>query len=107
MMLPSVSLPNANPTSPAAVAQALPAEDPLDPSRTFQGLRVMLPNHLSPCANAPSDSLATSTAPASSRRAAAVAFVSITWSFSGVAPHVVVYPGQAIKSFAPQGIPWS
>src|SRR5438477_7167813 len=72
-MLPSVSLPRAKPTSPAAVAAAEPADEPLDPSFGFQGLRVMPPNHRSPCASAPRDNLATSTAPASSRRAATVA----------------------------------
>src|SRR5262245_59281478 len=105
MMLPSVSLPRAKPTRPAAAAQALPAEEPLEPSLTFQGLRVMVPNHLSPCASAPRASLATRTAPASSNRAATVALVSIVCSLSGVAPQVVLYPGQAMRSFAPQGMP--
>ena len=46
-----------------AVAAAEPADEPLDPSSTFHGLRVIPPNHLSPCAKAPNDNLATSTAP--------------------------------------------
>ena len=68
---PSVSVPMANPTHPAAVALAAPAEEPLDPCRGFQGLRVRtpgLPPQRSPCASAPSVSLATSTAPAASSR---------------------------------------
>ena len=45
---PSVSDPIANATQPAAVAEADPADDPLDPCFVFQGLRVIPPNHLSP-----------------------------------------------------------
>src|SRR5215472_16669450 len=56
---PSVSDPIANATQPAAVAEADPADDPLDPCFVFHGLRVIPPNHLSPWANAPSVSLAT------------------------------------------------
>src|SRR5437763_1394099 len=75
MMLPCVSLPNEKPTRPAAVALAEPADEPDEPSFGFHGLRVMRsPNHLSPHASAPSDSFATRTAPASSRRFATVAF---------------------------------
>src|SRR5436305_11646807 len=59
-MLPCVSLPIANPTRPAATAEAEPADEPLDPLRGSQGLRVMPPNQRSPCASAPSVSLATS-----------------------------------------------
>src|SRR6516165_10470670 len=88
-MLPSVSLPIANPTNPAATAEAEPADDPLDPRRGSQGLRVILSNQRSPCARAPSESLASITAPASSSRAATVAFSSITRSLNGKAPQVV------------------
>ena len=88
-MLPSVSLPIAKPTSPAATAEAEPADEPLEPVRGSHGLRVRPPNQWSPIASAPSDSLATSTAPASSSRAATVAFSSITRSLNGVAPQVV------------------
>ena len=77
-MLPSVSLPNVKPTSPATTAEALPAEDPLEPFVGFQGLRVLPPNHLSPIANAPSESFATNTAPASFKRSATVAVVSLS-----------------------------
>ncbi len=106
-MLPSVSDPMANPTSPAAAAEADPADDPLDPSRGFQGLRVIPPCQRSPIARAPSVSLPRRTAPASSSRSATVAFSSRTRSLNGVAPQVVGYPGYEIRSFAPQGIPWS
>src|SRR6476659_3117564 len=49
---PSVSLPIANPTRPAAVADAGPADDPLEPFRSslgFHGLRVTPPNQRAPC----------------------------------------------------------
>src|SRR5580765_174746 len=64
-MLPSVSEPSVKPTRPAAVADAGPADEPLDPAFGFHGLRVMPPNQRSPIASAPSVSFATSTAPAS------------------------------------------
>ncbi len=47
-MEPSVSLPMEKATSPAAVADAGPAEEPLEPWSVFQGLRVMPPNQTSP-----------------------------------------------------------
>ena len=72
-MEPSVSDPMAKPTQPAATALAEPADEPLDPCAGFHGLRVRPPNHLSPMASAPSVSLATSTAPAASRRWTTVA----------------------------------
>ena len=75
-MLPSVSLPSANPTNPAAVAEAEPADDPLEPCFVFHGFRVLPPNQLSPIANAPSDNFATSTAPALSSLSATVAVTS-------------------------------
>src|SRR5260370_6881757 len=77
---PNVSDPMAKATQPAEVAEAEPAEDPLEPCFGFQGLRVMPPNHLSPCASAPSVSLAIKTAPAVSRRCTTVASSSIFWS---------------------------
>src|SRR5262245_31963674 len=90
-MLPSVSLPSAKPTRPAAVALAEPADDPDEPCRGFHGLRVILsPYHRSPQASAPSDSLATRTAPASSSLPATVALVSSVCSRYGSAPQVVV-----------------
>src|SRR5262245_1415861 len=90
MMLPKVSLPMANPTSPATAADAEPADDPLDPSFTYHGLRVCPPNHWSPWASAPRVSLATRTAPASSSLRATVALVSSVWSLYGPAPQVVL-----------------
>ena len=45
---PSVSVPMEKPTSPAAVADAEPALDPLDPSAVFHGLRVRPPYQMSP-----------------------------------------------------------
>src|SRR6185437_17005615 len=86
---PNVSVPIENPTSPAAVAQAGPADEPLDPCSGFHGFRVIPPNHTSPMASSPNDSLATSTAPAASRRCTTVASVSNTCVLNGVLPHVV------------------
>src|SRR5579859_2995892 len=65
---PSVSDPMLNATHPAAVAEAGPADDPLEPCAGFHGFRVFPPNHTSPSASAPSVSFATNTAPAASRR---------------------------------------
>src|SRR5438874_5886918 len=65
---PSVSEPMLKATQPAAVADAGPAEEPLEPWWVFHGLRVMPPNQTSPSASAPRVNLATSTAPASSNR---------------------------------------
>src|SRR5947208_9269116 len=87
-MLPSVSVPMANPTRPATVADADPADEPLEPCFGFHGLRVIPPNHMSPIASAPSESLATSTAPASSSRLTTVALASSICSLYGGAPQV-------------------
>src|SRR3954464_3596010 len=100
---PSVSDPIANPTHPAAVAEAEPADDPLEPCSGFQGLRVIPPNHLSPMASAPSVGFATRTAPAASRRFTTSASSSICCFSKPPAPHVVGYPFTASKSFAPHG----
>src|SRR6185312_2042162 len=86
---PSVSLPIAKATSPAAVAHAGPADEPLDPWSGFHGFRVIPPNHTSPMANSPNESLATSTAPAASRRCTTVASASSICVLYGVLPHVV------------------
>src|ERR1017187_7385695 len=61
---PSVSVPSVKPTSPAAVAAAGPALDPLDVCSVFHGVFVMPLNHSPPCASAPIESFAISTAPA-------------------------------------------
>ena len=50
---PSVSLPIANPTSPATTAAVDPAEDPLDPCSRFHGFRVSPPYQHIPAAPAP------------------------------------------------------
>src|SRR5687767_7093461 len=50
---PSVSVPIANATSPEPVAEADPAEEPLDPCARFQGFLVTPPYQMSPMANAP------------------------------------------------------
>src|SRR5690348_15887377 len=89
---PRGSDPMANATQPEAVADADPADEPLDPCLIFQGLRVMPPNHLSPWASAPSVSLATSTAPAASSRFTTVASSSNFCSSIPPASHVVRYP---------------
>src|ERR1051325_1686200 len=88
-MDPRVSEPIAKATHPAAVAEAEPADEPLEPCCGFHGLRVMPPNHLSPSASAPSVSLASRTAPASSSRLTTVASSSIFWSSNPPAPQVV------------------
>src|SRR5215467_15166103 len=102
---PRVSEPMLNATHPAAVAEAGPADDPLDPWCVFHGFRVTPPNHTSPSANAPSVNFATRTAPASSSRFTTVASSSIIWSSNPPAPQVVRYPFVASKSFAPHGNP--
>ena len=79
-MLPSVSEPMAKPTKPAAVALQLPALLPLEPSSGFHGLRVFPPNQVSSIASSPRLSLASSTAPAASKRFTTVASRSKIWS---------------------------
>ena len=73
---PSVSEPIANATPPATVALAEPADEPLEPCAGSHGLRVRPPNHRSPIAISPSESLATRIAPASSSRFTTVASAS-------------------------------
>src|SRR5258706_11977661 len=75
---PSVSEPMLNATQPAAVAEAGPADEPLDPCCTFHGLRVIPPNQWSPFASAPSVSFATNTSPDSSNRLYTVSSSSFT-----------------------------
>ena len=45
---PSVSVPMANGTMPAATLDALPALEPLEPCSGFHGLRQVPPNQMSP-----------------------------------------------------------
>src|SRR5271154_181624 len=85
-MLPPVSLPIENPTSPAAVAAPGPALDPEDPSSSSHGFIVCPPNHISFSASAPRLSLATSTAPAAFSLSVTVASMAGTRSRYGSAP---------------------
>ena len=63
-ILPNVSVPMAKGINQAETADALPAEEPLDPLSISHGFLVVPPNHTSPHANAPIDVLAIRTAPA-------------------------------------------
>ena len=76
---PQVSEPIAKATQPDATAAAGPAEEPLEPCSSFQGLRVRPPNHSSSIASSPSESLATRTAPAASSFSTTAASASKTW----------------------------
>src|SRR5262245_7318933 len=89
MIEPAVSVPIENPTQPAAVAEAGPAEDPPDPCEGSHGFFVCPPNHLSPAASSPETSFAIRTAPASRSISMTLASSSITWSFQTGEPHVV------------------
>src|SRR5712664_681712 len=104
---PSVSEPMLNATHPAAVAEAGPAEEQLDPWFVVHGLPITPPNHTSPCASAPRVNFSTSTAPASSSRFTTVASSSIIWLSNPAAPQVVRYPFVANRSLAPHGSPCS
>lgn len=68
MIDPPVSDPIEKPTSPAAVAEPGPADDPDASSSVFQGFRVRPPNQRAVTANAPVESFATRIAPASVNR---------------------------------------
>src|SRR5437867_6708404 len=76
-MDPHVSVPIENPTSPAAVADAGPADEPLDPFVGFHGFLVLPPNQTSPQASSPMVNFATNTAPASRSLCTTVASSSI------------------------------
>ena len=88
-MEPSVSEPTPKAIQPAAVAEAEPADEPLEPWSTFHGLRVVPPNQTSPCASAPSVVFTSNTAPAWSRRCTTVASPSSFCSSNPAAPQVV------------------
>src|SRR5258708_40347638 len=60
---PSVSEPMLNATQPATVADAAPADEPVEPFLGFPGLRVIPLHRWSPTAQAPSVRFATGTAP--------------------------------------------
>ena len=68
MIEPRVSVPIEKPTSPAAIDEPGPADEPLDPCSVFQGFRVRPPNQRSQDASAPIDSLAIRMAPAAVNR---------------------------------------
>src|SRR5437763_15617776 len=70
---PSVSEPMLNATHPAAVAEAGPADDPLEPCFMFYGFPVTPPNRTSPSASAPSVNFATNPAPPWARRSTTIA----------------------------------
>jgi len=106
-MLPPVSLPIANPTSPAAVAAPGPALEPDAPSSSSHGFIVCPPNQISLSASAPRLSLATSTAPAAFNRSTTALSFSGTRLRYGSAPYVVAMPAVSSRSFAPHGIPCS
>ena len=78
MMEPSVSVPREKPTRPAAVDAAEPALDPLEVCSVFHGVLVMPLNQRPPCARAPIESFAMSTAPALCRRSTTVASFAAT-----------------------------
>src|SRR5207344_649550 len=88
-MLPPVSLPIEKATSPAAVAAPGPALDPDAPSSSSHGFIVCPPNQMSFSASAPSESLATSTAPASSSLRTTAESALGTLVLKGSAPYVV------------------
>ena len=106
-MDPCVSVPMANATAPAAVADPGPADEPLEPSSVFQGFRVRPRYQRSPEANSPVASFAMSTAPAFRRRTTISASSLMTWSWKSADPHVVRVPDTVKRSFTPYGIPWS
>src|SRR6266566_6859933 len=88
-MLPPVSLPIENPTSPAAVAAPGPALDPDAPSSSSHGFIVWPPNQMSLSASAPKLSLAIRTAPAAFRRRTTAESAAGTRFLNGSAPYVV------------------
>src|SRR5207237_1108886 len=63
MIEPRVSVPTLNPTRPAAVAEAGPADEPLLERVRSQGQRVVPPNHRAPLASSPDASFPIRTAP--------------------------------------------
>ena len=98
---PSVSVPIANGTHPAATADALPALEPDEPCSMFHGLRQVPPNQMSPYASAPTAVFATSTAPASRSRSTTTASPVGTRSRHGSAPQVVRIPFVSKRSLRP------
>ena len=100
-MEPWVSVPIPKATHAAAVADPGPADDPLDPSSTFHGFRVLPRYHWSPRANSPVASLAASTAPASRSRTTTWESYRVNWLLKSAAPQVVRVPRAAKRSLRP------
>ena len=75
-------MPIENPTRPAAVAEAEPAEEPLEPLLISQGFFVLPPNQTSPLAKAPELSFPNKTAPAFSSFFIITAFDFISVSYT-------------------------
>src|SRR6478735_8923169 len=106
-MLPPVSLPIEKATNPAAVAAPGPALDPDAPSSSSHGFIVWPPNQMSLSASAPSESFATSTAPASFSLFTTAESAAGTRLRNGSAPYVVMMSFVSSRSFTPYGTPWS
>ena len=92
MIEPRVSVPIAKRDEAGGVAAPGPADDPLELLSGAHGLRVEPPNQTPPCASAPIDSLAHSTAPASRSRSTIVASTAAPGSRTACAPQVVLMP---------------
>src|SRR5215468_6185290 len=102
---PLVSVPMANPTQPAAVAEPGPAEEPPEPVETLHGFRVIPPNQLAPWAISPVVNFAINTAPPSRNISTTLASYSGTLFFMAAEPQVVAYPLTEMMSLQPHGIP--
>ena len=98
---PKVSVPTEKPTRPAEVADADPAEEPLDPWDKSQGFNVFPPNQTSPLAKDPVESFPNIIAPAFSNLVITSALSLSIWFFNGIAPHVVGCFGNEARSFIP------
>src|SRR6478752_8752034 len=104
---PLVSVPIANATQPAAVADEGPADDPLEPRLMSHGLFVRPRYHQSLLANRPVASFAINTAPASRSRTTISASSSMIRFSKSREPHVVRTPFVEKRSLTPQGSPCS
>src|SRR6478672_12882818 len=100
---PLVSVPMANATHPAAVADEGPADEPLEPRLTSQGLFVRPRYHQSLFAKRPVASFAINTAPASRRRTTTSASSSMMRFSKSREPHVVRVPFVENRSLTPHG----